>query len=176
MVALVVYDHISRKRPRFRGSIPGHAPAFNRNRERGHTLLYVDYFKDGALFGPHQCRRRFQMRRHVFYCIREGVVVHDPYFECKVDALGKLGFSSYQKCTPAIRMLAYEIPSDYVDEYVRMSESTCLLSMYSLCKALEAVFDSEYLREPNAADTERLLAINAERGFPGMLGSMNCMH
>lgn len=116
--ALVVHEHITRKRPRYRGPIPGHAPALDRNREKGHVLLYADYFKDGPLFGPHQFRRRFRMRWHVFNRIREGLIAHDPYFECKVDALGKLGFSSYQKCTAAIRMLAYGIPGDLVDEYI----------------------------------------------------------
>ena len=55
-----------------------------------------------------------------------------------------------------------------------MSESTCLLSLYSFCTAVVEVFCPEYLREPNAADTERLLAINAERRFPGMHGSIDC--
>ena len=104
------------------------------------------------------------------------MVAHDPYFECKTDALGKLGFSSSQKCTAAIRMLAYGIPGDLVDEYVRMSESTCLLSLYKFCKVVVAVFGPEYLRQPTAADTERLLTTNAARGFPGMLGSIGCVH
>ena len=116
------------------------------------------------------------MARHVFNRIREGMVAHDPYFECKMDALGKLGFPSYQKCTAAIRMLAYGIPGDLVDEYVHMSESTCLLSLYSFYRAVVAVFGLEYLRQPNAADTERLLPINTDRGFPGMLSSIDCMH
>ena len=93
----------------------------------------------------------------MFNRIREGVVSHDPYFECKTDALDKFGFSSYQKCTAAVRMLAYRIPGDLVDEYVRMSETTCLLSLYNFCKAVVAVFGPEYLRQPIAADAERFV-------------------
>src|ERR1043165_1188012 len=73
-------------------------------------------------------------------------------------------------------MLAYGVPGDLIDEYVRMSESTCLASLYRFCKAVVAVFGPEYLREPTEADTARLLAINGERGFSGMLGSIDCMH
>ncbi|XBH75461.1 hypothetical protein VPH35_102216 [Triticum aestivum] len=34
----------------------------------------------------------------------------------------------------------------------------------------------EYLRSPNTEDTERLLCIGEGRGFPGMLGNLDCMH
>src|SRR3954466_9005873 len=73
-------------------------------------------------------------------------------------------------------MLAYAVPGDLIDEYVRMSESTCLASLYRFCKAVVAMFGPEYLREPNEADTTRLLAINAERGFLGIMCSIDCMH
>ncbi|XP_073363390.1 uncharacterized protein [Aegilops tauschii subsp. strangulata] len=176
MAALVVHDHIERQLPRYRGSLPGRAPNLNRNRERGHALLYADYFANTPLFKPDKFRRRFRMARRVFNRIREGVVSHDPYFECKADALGKLGFFSYQKCTAAIRMLAYGIPGDLVDEYMRMSETTCLMSMYKFCQAVIEVFGPEYLRQPTVANTERLLETNATRGFLGMLGSIDCSH
>ena len=104
------------------------------------------------------------------------MVGYNDYFECKEDAVGKIGFSSYKKCTVAIRMLAYGVPGDLIDEYVRMSESTCLDSLYKFCKAVIVVFGPEYLREPTAEDTARLLAMNASRGFPGMLGSIDCVH
>jgi hypothetical protein len=41
----------------------------------------------------------------------------------------KLGFTSCQKCSAAIRMLAYGVADNLIDEYLRMSESTCLESM-----------------------------------------------
>ena len=128
------------------GSLTGHAPNLNNNRERGHALLYADYFANTPLFKPDKFRRRFRMARHVFNRIREGVVAHDPYFECKMDAPRKLGFSSYQKCTAVIHMLAYGIPGNLVGEYVHMSESTCLLSLYKFCKAVVAVFGPKSLR------------------------------
>jgi hypothetical protein len=37
-------------------------------------------------------------------------------------------------------------------------------------------FGDEYLRHPNEADTARLLAVGEQIGFPGMLGSIDCMH
>lgn len=103
-------------------------------------------------------------------------MAYDNYFESKEDALGKIGFSSCRKCTTAIRMLAYGVPGDLIEKYVCMSESTCLESMYKFCKAMTTMFDLEYLREPNDADTARLLVMNASKGFPGMLCSIYCMH
>ena len=88
VAALVVHDHIQRQRPRYRGSVSGRAPNLNCARERGHASLYADYFDNTALFKPEKFRRRFRMSRHVFNRIREGVVQHDPFFECKTDALG----------------------------------------------------------------------------------------
>jgi hypothetical protein len=81
-----------------------------------------------------------------------------------------------KKCSAAIRMLAYGVAGDLVDEYMRISESTCIELMYNFCRTVISVFDEEYLREPNMEDTQRLLSINEKRGFPGMLESIDCMH
>jgi hypothetical protein len=72
-------------------------------------------------------------------------------------------------------MLAYGVAGDLIDEYFRMSESTFLESIYKFCKAVIAVFGTAYLREPTVEDTSRLLSINEEIGFPGMIGSIECI-
>jgi hypothetical protein len=104
----------------------GRATNLDRNWENGHVQLHADYFHPETALYRNYFRRRFWMSRKLFGQIIEGVRLHDPYFRCKPDATGKLGFSSYQKCLAAIRMLAYGVAGDLVDEYMRMSEYTCI--------------------------------------------------
>jgi hypothetical protein len=62
-------------------------------------------------------------------------------------------------------MIAYGVDGDVIDEYLRLSKTTCLDSMYKSCEAVIGVFSEVYLRLPNVADFVQLLLINEERGF-----------
>jgi hypothetical protein len=119
---------------------------------------------------------RFRMRVHVFERIVEAIEGADSYFKQKEDAVGHLGLTSLQKSVAAIRILAYGLPADAIDEYVRIAESTARKALHHFCRAIISVFGEYYLRAPNAADVERLLRIGEQRGFPGLLGSIDCMH
>lgn len=116
------------------------------------------------------------MRRPLFLRIVEGVKNQDQYFESGIDCTGRSKLSSLQKCTAAIRMLAYGVAADAVDEYLRIGETTTIKCVKKFARAIIAVFGDEYLRRPNVADLQRLLYIGHQRGFPGMLGSIDCMH
>jgi hypothetical protein len=98
------------------------------------------------------------------------------YFCPECDAAGRAGFATVQKVTVALRMLAYGGLADSLDEYIRMGESTVLETVNKFTRAIVAIFGPEYLREPNEHDIARLHAKTEERGFPGMLGSIDCMH
>ena len=116
------------------------------------------------------------MRRPVFLRIKEAVEEHDEYFEQKRNAAGELGLSCLQKIIAAFRMLAYGVPADALDEYICIGQSTALEALRNFVVAVVEVFGPEYLRMPSEQDTTRILAIGASRGFPGMLGSIDCMH
>nr|XP_011459904.1 PREDICTED: uncharacterized protein LOC101296748 [Fragaria vesca subsp. vesca] len=164
-----------RERPVRRGSMKGHN-FVPRNIAKGHKNLYRDYFADPPIFPDNVFRRRFRMRRHVFDRIHNAVLSCDPYFVQKRNAVGAIGLSSYQKITAALRMLAYGVPADNVDEYVRIGQTTTLNSLKRFVNAVVVLFGDEYLRSPNRNDITRLLLIGEKHGFPGMLGSIDCMH
>ncbi|XP_057444273.1 uncharacterized protein LOC130736458 [Lotus japonicus] len=147
-----------------------------RDREAGNERLWNDYFSENPVYTEELFRRRFRMRKHVFLRIVGALGSHDPYFLMSVDAVGRQGLSPLQKCTAAIRMLAYGSPADSVDEYVRIGESTAIECLKNFVEGVCAVFGETYLRRPNQEDITHLLQWGESRGFPGMLGSIDCMH
>lgn len=57
-----------------------------------------------------------------------------------------------------------------------MAASNGMDAMKRFYNAIIAVYSEEALRPPNAADLNRLLDEGNKAGFPGCIGSINCMH
>ncbi|XP_020245294.1 uncharacterized protein LOC109823429 [Asparagus officinalis] len=140
----------------------------HRNRLEGHNRLFQDYFADVPTYPLYYFRQRFRMRHSLFLRIHDAVVEHDKYFVQKRNGAGQLGLSSLQKITAAMRMLAYGASTDSVDDYVE--------SVKRFVRSIINIFGEEYLRAPTNEDVARLLEEGSQRGFPGMLGSIDCMH
>lgn len=157
------------------GSIMNHR-VIDRNKEEGHNRLYHDYFSNTPTYTETQFCRRFRMHRPLFLRIGEAITTHDTYFTQRIDVVGARGLSSLQKMTAALRMLAYGTTVDVVHDYVRIGESIEIESLKRFIKAVVEIFGVEYLRRPHDADVARLLVENEERGFPGILRSIDCMH
>ncbi|CAJ2672776.1 unnamed protein product [Trifolium pratense] len=147
-----------------------------RNREEGHNRLFNDYFSEAPVYTYEQFRRRYRMHKHVFLHIVEALGQHDEYFRMTVDATGRSSLSPLQKCTAVIRMLAYGGSADSVDDYLRIGETTTLKCVDKFTRGVISIFGAQYLRRPTTEDVERLLQMGEARGFPGMLGSIDCMH
>jgi len=59
---------------------------------------------------------------------------------------------------------------------LKIGETTAMECLKNFAKGVREVFGARYLRRPTVEDTERLLKLGERRGFPGMFGSIDCMH
>jgi hypothetical protein len=73
-------------------------------------------------------------------------------------------------------MLAYGTPADELDENLKIAASTALECLGNFAKGVIEMFGEEYLRPPTAEEVEKILQYGESCGFPGMLGSIDCMH
>ncbi|XP_033134269.1 putative nuclease HARBI1 [Brassica rapa] len=147
-----------------------------RNREEGQDQLWNDYFSETPTFPHNIFRRRFRMNKTLFLRIVHRLEQEVDYFKPSEDATGRSSLTALQKCTAAIRQLAYGGGADTVDEYVRLGETTARKCLHHFTNAIIHLFGDEYLRSPTPEDLQRLLYIGEQRGFPGMVGSIDCMH
>jgi len=160
---------------RWGGSVPGHK-TYDRDRIGGDIRLNNDYFVERPLYNEEMFRRRFRMRKSLFLKIVDQLSSANDKFKQKRDASGKQGFSAKQKCTVAIKMLAYGGVADAQDDGIRMGESTILECVKEFVNTVITVFGPQFLRPPNQTELQHILAVNEARGFPGMVGSIDCMH
>ncbi|XP_057530682.1 uncharacterized protein LOC130809068 [Amaranthus tricolor] len=97
---------------------------FQRDHSKGHSQLFNDYFAENPTYSARLFRRRFRMRKHIFLRIMEAVQTTIHGSLTTLMQLVKKGLSALQKCIAALRMLAYRVAADQVNEYLRISEST----------------------------------------------------
>ncbi|XP_048590911.1 uncharacterized protein LOC106454109 [Brassica napus] len=145
-----------------------------RDREGGDDQLWNDYFSEDPTYSAQIFRRRFRMNKNLFLRIVRALKQNFIFFQQRKDATGRWGLSSLQKCTAAIRLLAYGTAADSVDEYLRLADTTAHSCLHHFTDAVIHLFGNEYLRRPTKEDLQRLLYIGEQRGFPGMVGSIDC--
>ena len=112
------------------------------------------------------------MSKSLFLRIVAAVESHDDYFRQKPNAVGALGGSPIQKSIAAVRMLAYGASADFLDDYVRMGESTIIECLKHFVKAVVDVFSEQYLRAPDAEDTARLMSLIMQEGGQACLAPL----
>ncbi|KAL4564246.1 hypothetical protein LXL04_028303 [Taraxacum kok-saghyz] len=119
-----------------------------RDRQAAHHRLVRDYFAADCLYNDELFERRFRISKEIFLRISNTLEARYDFFKQKPDARGRMGFSTIQKCTVALRYLAYGVANDASDEYLKMSERTARECVEFFCGCVIDVFGKEYLRKP----------------------------
>ena len=139
-------------------------------------LLHEDYWGPNPVYNANDFKARFRLPIKLFDEIVEKLQDYDSYFVQKRDAFKKLGLSARQKISNVIRILASGVSAEQQGDKFRMGKTTTREAMIRFCAAIQAVYGEQALRKPTAEDLENLLVESYEQGWPGCIGSIDCMH
>ncbi|XP_074318724.1 uncharacterized protein LOC141655548 [Silene latifolia] len=89
----------------------------------------------------------------------------EKFFQQTPNGSGRFGASSIQKCTAALRMLAYGISADQVDEYFKIGATTARQCFVHFVDGIINQFSNQYLQKASTSDVERLLREGERREF-----------
>nr|XP_043631527.1 uncharacterized protein LOC122602978 [Erigeron canadensis] len=87
------------------------------DRLESHNRLFQDYFAEEPKFNETFFRQRFRMSKRLFVKIASDLENNFSFFQRKMDARGKWGFSALQRCTYAVCQLGYGSNPDSLDDY-----------------------------------------------------------
>jgi len=132
----IVNRFIQRQKNLEEGSASRTRKYFNRDHAAANQRLIDDYFSNEPTYDDAMFRRRYRMQKHVFLRIVGDLSSSDNYFTQRVDAVNKEGISPLAKCTTTMRMLAYGVAADAVDEYIKIGSSTALECLLRFCKGI----------------------------------------
>jgi len=100
----------------------------------------------------------------------------EPLFQKRINAPGRLQAHPLQKVVAAFCVIAYGEAADRSDEYVRLSRSTVEQATKLLLELIVRRWETTHLRRPNQTELKKMMERNAEHGFPGCKGSLDCTH
>ena len=131
----------------------------NRDHTAANQRLIDDYFANEPTYDDAMFRRRYRMKKNVFLRIVGDLSSSDNYFTQRVDAANKEGISPLAKCTTTMRMLAYDVSADVVDEYIKIGGTTALECLRRFCKGIIRLYEPVYMRSPTEEDLQKILQV-----------------
>nr|XP_043617486.1 uncharacterized protein LOC122589274 [Erigeron canadensis] len=148
-----------------------------RDRHSAHERLMSMYFVDESMFEDDVFHTRYRMSRRLFLKIVEDITASFPWFHFLANATGIRGFLAIQKCTCALRQLAYDNLADNYDEGLLFSTTMARECLDNFCIAIKHLYGEENLCSPTSHDVARLYEVHeARHHFLGMIGSIDCIH
>jgi hypothetical protein len=121
-----------------------HRRYVNRDREATHFSLRHYYFDDNCVYHPSYFHWRYRMWRTLFLNIMHKLNETSPYFCERCDAIGRAGLTTLQKCTAALRQLAYGMAADTMHKYLKLGKTTAIECLEYYCSDIIECFGDEF--------------------------------
>ena len=128
---------------------------------------------------PEEFHRNFRMSDYLFDKIHKDIT--DPVWGCNLflgrpDAVGRVGPSSIQRMYSVLQQLAFGVCAFAVKDFSGVREELGRECLYAFYRFIIRRYGREYVGRWDTAAMEIEMAANEKRGFPGMIGSIDCCH
>ena len=101
----------------------------------------------------------------------------EPIPQQRIDAVGRMGATTWQKILVSLRRLADGCSYSSLDDQSRMGIESIRQSFYAFCRAVVDHYGPQYLnRIPTLLELSQIESGYASRGFSGCVGALDCMH
>ena len=123
--------------------------------------------------------RSFRMSDYMFDRIHANIRDKEyghPLFMNLANAIGNKGASSLQRMYSVVMQLANGVSSFAVKDYSGVRADLGRDCLYAFCRFIIRRYGPQYINRWDKDEMEKEMAVNATRGFPGMLGSIDCCH
>ena len=182
-VLLMTYKHYKNKRRcesfnrKWKGSKKGRKANIHRDFERAYESLLADYLGENPRYDGEHFRQQFRLPLQMYLDIKGKIMAsrHSDYFKRKMSASRQWGAYTDQKLLAALQILAHGTAHHANELYLQVSKSLSKVCLKKFCEAITDIFKSElrYLTNNEFIDVMKEFG---ERGFPGCVGSIDCMH
>lgn len=123
-----------------------------RYHDKGVVQLYKNYLAPTATYPKLTPSRRYRLPRRLFVHICNVRERDNIVFQHCNDCSSLPGFDKHQKCTAAMRLIAYGTCDDNVNEYLRMDSFKVLQCIKELVNTIFASYKHKYLRPPSKSE------------------------
>lgn len=147
------------------------------NVRRGHSSWIRDYVDNDPIYPEHFLVRRFGVTRDMFHYIHNYFVrTYPEFWGTRTNGLGRIGHPSQVKILVCLRILVTSGSYDSFDDQARMSSTSIRDYFQSFVKIMVTDFGPLFLNRPMTnEELDNVSEQFAELGFPGCVGSIDCM-
>jgi Plant transposon protein len=140
--------------------------------------LNRDYLRLVPLFDGKEFETMFRISKSRFQRLMEDIAAsQNSFYLNTVDAAGKQGSSFHARLLLPLKTMAYGVAYHMLRDHFQMSRTAARNCCIVFHKTIKELYEKEYLRLPTEKDVKSIEALHKTvHKYPGMFGSLDCMH
>lgn len=149
----------------------------SKNHRRGASNWIKDYIAPNPTYPEYIFQRRFSIPRVLYFALKHDLLLHrTEFWKQRTNGIGFKCIPTDLKLLSALRILSTGTSTDSLDDAVYMSQESIRLYFRQFCIDILEIYGGRFFnRLPTVAELSSIEQKFADVGFPGCIGSVDCM-